>query len=568
MKLHIYLLTLITFISSQNYAQKLEPFSRTPHEIRLTGFSLTIEDIVSIANDKKYVTIDPAAWKRVNQSHELLLKAAREDKPVYGLNRGVGLNKDKSIFEGDALSAEAREASVLFNKNNLYATSSAAGPSMPQKVVLAILLVKLNSILQGTTGAQPKIAELLAAFINNRVLPILPSRGSIGESDITILAHLGLTMMGEGEVYFEGEKMETKEAFSRLGLTPLVPFAKDSLSIMSSNAYSSALAALLIHDSEQLLNKSELVFSLSLEGLNGNIAPFLEEVQNARPYPGQKESASQIRQALKGSSLWETSKERELQDPLSFRNVSQVHGTAREIVMRAKEKLLLHLNSSDDNPVTILHPQINPKSSQEKNYYLKDASGAVIPTANFDTINWVIDFESLAIALSHVSHLSTQRMLRLSSEKFTHLTRFLSPNPESIVFGAIQKTFISLNTEIRSLSMPISFDSMPVAGEVEDHATNTPLILQRTCKILDNLYYIFGLELMHGTQAVNLRKQQHPEFQIGCITHEVFKAYRLKVPFIDKDRSLSEDIEKSHDFLAGYWSPRIVTPDCLFIEEK
>ena len=199
---------------------------------------------------------------------------------------------------------------------------------------------------------------------------------------------------------------------------------------------------------EDLMNKADLVFSLSLEGLNGNIAPFMNDAQKARPYPGQLDVALHIRTALKGSSLWKKSEERALQDPLSFRSVSQVHGTTRDFITSAKQKLLLHLNSSDDNPITVLDSTEEATTEQELSYYIKSQRGAVIPTANFDTINWVIDFEALAIALNHVSEISTQRMLRLSSEKFTNLTRFLSPD-DSIVFGAIQKTFLAINVNIK-----------------------------------------------------------------------------------------------------------------------
>lgn len=534
------------------------------NEIVLTGFNLTIENIVEHAKHQTLVRVDPTAWERVKESHQLLLEAAKEDKPVYGLNRGVGLNKDKTLFQGNILSDEAKSASIHFNRNNLRATSSAVGPPLPEKMVFAVMLIKLNSILHGTTGAQPEVAELLLEFINRRIQPVIPSRGSIGEADITILAHLGLALMGEGDVHFQGELMSARKALDLNGLTPLVPLGKDSLSIMSSNAYSSALAALLIHDIEQLLDKSDLVFSLSLEALNGNVAPFLKEVQNARPYEGQKISARNIRNALENSFLWKPSSSRELQDPLSFRSVSHVHGTVRDLLKSSKQKLMLHLNSSDDNPLVVLHPMEKGSTEIENSYYLHDNSGAVIPTANFETINWTIDFEALSIALSHLSHASTQRMLRLSSEKFSHLTRFLAPDSEAIVFGAMQKSFVALDGEIKALSMPVSRDLVSVAGEIEDLSTNLPLILQRLCKIVDNLYYVLGMELMHSSQAVDLRKRETPSLQLGKWTEKVYNSYRKEVRFIKKDRSLSSDIEKSYSFVAKKWPGKLVSLDCVF----
>ncbi len=543
-------------------------FAQESQEIVLTGSNLTVEMIADHAKTKKIVQIAPSAWERVKDSHKLLLQAAKEDKPIYGLNRGVGLNKDKTLFEGSVLSEDAKFASINFNKNNLRATSSAVGPNLPEKIVFSIMLIKLNSILHGTTGAQPEVAELLLEFINRRIQPIIPSRGSIGEADITILSHIGLALMGEGEVYYQGERISAEKALSINGLKPLIPLGKDSLSIMSSNAYSTALAALLIYDMEQLLDKADLVFSLSLEALNGNLAPFLREVQNARPYEGQKISARNIRNALKNSFLWKASAQRELQDPLSFRSVSQVHGTMRDLLKSAKHKVTLHLNSSDDNPLVVLNPKEHSSTEIEKGYYLQDLSGAVIPSANFETINWTIDFEALDIALSHLSHASTQRMLRLSSDKFTHLSRFLAPNSESIVFGAAQKSFVALDGEIKSLSMPVSRDLIPVAGEIEDLSTNLPLILQHTCKIIDNLYYVLGMELMHSSQAIDLRKTENLSLQLGEWTEELYNHYRKEVSFIEKDRSLSGDIEKSYFFVAKKWPGKLVSLDCIFKDKE
>jgi len=548
------------FIAADNKFDQVNQKS-SKQEIVLTGFNLTIDDIVLLANNKVPVRFDPEAWQRVKQSHHILLQAAKEGKSVYGLNRGVGLNKDKTLFEGNVLSQDAKAASIAFNQNNLRATCSAVGPALAENIVFSLMIIKLNSFIQGTTGAQPEVAELLLEFINRRIQPFIPSRGSIGEADITILAHIGLALMGEGNVLYQGEVIPASKALAINGLSPLVPLGKDSLSIMSSNAYSSALAALFIYDMERLLNKADLVFSLSLEGLDGNIAPFLEEVQNARPFEGQKQSAKNIRNALEGSSLWETSVTREPQDPLSFRSISQVHGTLRDLLKVAKQKFLLHLNSSDDNPLVVVTPRARGTTDQENRYYLKDNSGAVIPTANFETINWAIDFEALSIALSHLSHASTQRMLRLSSEKFTHLSRFLSPDSNAIVFGAIQKSFAALDAENKALSMPVSRDSVSVAGEIEDISTNLPLILQRIRKILDNLYYILGMELMHSSQAIDLRKKGNSSFRIGKRTHKLYHHYRMEVAFIEKDRPLSDDIERSYLFMSKKWPGELVPVD-------
>lgn len=518
-------------------------------DIVLTGSELTIDQVHQITLPSTRIVVDPAAWERVRRSHTLLLQAAKEDQPIYGLNRGVGLNKDKKIFDGDTLNPEAREASETFNKNMLYSHSAAVAPELSKKIVFSMMLIRLNMMLKGHTGISPEVVEMFVQFLNHRIAPIIPAQGSVGEGDITILSHIGLAMMGEGDVLYNDKRMPAREALKQCNLQPIKPFAKDSLSILSSNAYSVAMGALIIHDLRNWLQKSIVILGLSLEGLDGNIAPFLTEVQKLRPFKGQMKVAKEILAALQGSSLFEKSSTRSLQDPLSYRTISQLYGAVADITNRLAQKLTLHMNSSDDNPGVIL--DINPNATatnQEQTYYVS-TQGAVIPTANFEPIDLVVDFEALAIALSHASHSTAQRLMRLSDERFTHLSRFLSPNPQTIAFGTIQKTFMALDTEIKSLSLPVSADFFPVAGEIEDVATNSPLVLHRLCKIMTNLHYLSGIELMYAVQAVELRQRSTPTFTLGTMTGKLYAAYREKISFLEKDRPLTPDIKTSYDFV-------------------
>ncbi len=256
--------------------------------------------------------------------------------------------------------------------------------------------------------------------------------------------------------------MEASDALGKANLEALVPFGKDSLSILSSNAYSAGMGALLIHDAERLLETAELVSALSLEGLNGNVAPFLAPVQDVRPYEHQVESAQRMRRYLAGSYLWEPDEDRALQDPLSFRTASQVHGVTRAALESLKRDLRIQLNSSDDNPAVI--PGITPSADTPelvKGYYVREGElfGAVIPSANFEPISWVLGFQALGNALKHVSSNSVQRMTRLDSEHVTKLSRFLSPGGTTIAFGTIQKAYMALDAEIRALINPVSADS-------------------------------------------------------------------------------------------------------------
>jgi histidine ammonia-lyase len=346
--------------------------------------------------------------------------------------------------------------------------------------------------------------------------------------------------------------VKASDALDEAGLEVLVPFAKDGLSILSSNAYSAGMGALLVHDAERLLETAELVSALSLEGLNGNVAPLLAPVQDVRPYQGQVKSAQRMRRNLAGSYLWEPDEERALQDPLSFRTASQVHGVTRDALESLKRELLIQLNSSDDNPAVILGILPGADSSElVKGYYVREGElfGAVIPSANFEPISWVLGFQALGNAFKHVSSNSVQRMHRLDSERFTRLSRFLSPGGTTIAFGTIQKAYVALDAEIRALINPVSADSYPVAGGMEDHASNGPIVVQRVSRIVDNLYYILGMELMHAAQAVDLRKRlKSANLKLGRATGALYASYRTEVAFLAEDRILTFDIEKSYAF--------------------
>jgi histidine ammonia-lyase len=518
----------------------------------LTGRDLVVSDVVRVARDQLQVRADTAAIARVERSHRLLLLAAKQGLPIYGLNRGVGIDRDKIVFRAGELDPEIREASERFNRNLLYAHSAAVGPEAPDEYVRAAMLARLNAMLYGATGVQPVVVQTYIEFLNRRIHPVLPARGSIGEGDIDILAHIGLAMIGEGEVRYRNRRMPARNALSEAGVRPLVPVAKDGLSILSSNAYAAGIAALVTDDTKRLLDSGETVLALALEGLNGNVSPLLEPVQRARPFPAQASAAARLRDALEGSYLWQPDSARRLQDPLSFRTASQIYGNARAWLDAVTRDLQIQLNSSDDNPAVLVDVTPPPGvSAVVRSYYVQegDLSGAVMPTANFEPMSWVVDLEGLGIALRHVSSASVQRMTRLGTSSMTGLTTFLAPNDTAMALAEVQYPYLALDAENRALSQPVSADAATAAGGIEDVASNAPLVVDRVARMVDNLYTIVGMELMHAAQAVDLRRHATPSLALGRQTARLHDAYRRVVPFLDRDRPLADDIRKSADFL-------------------
>ena len=518
--------------------------------ITLDGENLTSKDIAYISNGAK-VDISKKAMQKVKKAHEILLSAAKDGQKIYGLTVGVGLNKDRSFVDAKGnLDAEVIEASTKFNIGLIHAHCGGVGEDMPLKTARAVLATRLNNMLFAGAGVQEEVISLYKEFLNQDIIPVMPSVGSMGEADITILGHVGLAMLGEGEVYYKGEKMAAAQALKKAGLKPLSPFGKDSLSILSSNAYSAALASLALEDLKQADKMSKLVFALSLEALNGNVAPFSSEAASLRPFPQFEATAKQIREILKDSYLWDKDDSRALQDPLSYRDASYFFASMSSSIQSLESLMKIQLNSSDDNPGIFIGEQPAGAKFQESKLFTK--GGAVVPTSNFEPLLWVIEFEKASIALAHNSKASALRTIKLSDDNFTHLSRFLGTDKTVHAFGAMQKPFVALAGENEFLANPASLDYVPVAGNIEDVATNAPFVMQKFSKQIENFYSILGMELIHAAQAIDLRMQQNPNLKLSAQTKKLYDEYRKVVKFMDTDRPLTDDFRNSAKFLKEY----------------
>ncbi len=487
--------------------------------ILLDGKSLKIEEVIKVAKEGLKIEICSEAMEKVEASRLLVFELANSDVPVYGFNRGVGLNKDREIV--------AKYYSD-YNRNLIYAHCVAVEPEASQEDVRAILMARLNTLLLGCTGIQPAIVTLYKDFLNHRIHPVIPQRGSVGEADISCLSHIGLAMIGEGEVYYQNVKMTAAEALEKAGLQPIELGPKDGLAIVSSNALAAGQGAIVLQDVMDLIDTADIIYALTLEGYRGNVTPLDEKTYEVRPFPGQAHSAKMVRQYLEGSYLWLPGVTDSLQDPLSLRGSCHLHGSVRDALDYVMKYMDIQLNSSDDNPCVIL---------EEKR---------IISCSNYEVTTWVLGFEMLGIALSHLSRNTCYRTIKLGNAKLTGLSRFLTPADTSVIaYGTIQKTIASLDTEIRHLSNPATVDYLSLAGDVEDHANNSPYVVQKTAKIVDNLRYILGIEAMHAVQAIDLRKAT----RLGKGTKVAYEIIRQEIPFLDRDRNLSVDIKKAYELI-------------------
>lgn len=525
--------------------------------VTLDGKHLTIEDAVEIAQGKSDVEIDPQSRKMLDDTFALVMEAARKGMAVYGLTTGVGLNKDKQLFNADGeLTPDVLKASQDFNRNMLLAHAAGVGPMMTPEETRLYMVIRLNTLLRGNTGAQPRIAEVLQELINKDVVPVVPSRGSMGEADITLGAHIGAVMMGEWKVWKDGKQVDAAPVLKEKGIVPLKPQGKDGLAIISSNAGGAAMAVKAYVDARQVLDMTPFVFAMSLQGLNGNVAPFLPQSLSVHPFPGLVDAGEAILAKLDGSSLWIADPNRALQDPLSFRTTAYTLAEAENSLNELRNVLQIQMNSSDDNPSVMLDPDRKySETSQVGRYFfeIKGVKGAIIPTANFNPLPVVSAVQRAAVAFTHLSHNSVQRTLHLSDSRFTKLPRFLqAPENKGHAFGAIAKPYVTMHVENMSLANPVSFMGTPVAGEIEDTFTNLVYACERFDRIVDNLSVVNSLELFHASQAVDLRQREDKNLKLSSELEKFRSNYREVVPFVSADRVFTADIESGAKFLMNY----------------
>ena len=492
--------------------------------IVLTGRTLTEKQFHQIVRDSTPVEIAPDAYKRLEESRKLLYALADSETRIYGLNVGVGWNKDAAVL------AEHYEA---YNRKLIYSHCVGLPPYAKEQDVRAALLARLNTLLQGATGVNPEIPKFYAELLNRKIHPLIPERGSVGQTDIGLMSFVGLTVLGEGQVYYRGEVTEAKAALEAEGLQAIMELGpKDGLSIVSTNALGLGQGILVLKEMEKLLDAADLIYCCALEALNGNMSPFDQRALRQKGDKGSIKTGITLRKYLVGSFLHRPDETRHLQDPLCFRDTVHIHGATRELIAYTKERLLRALNAGEDNPC------------------LLPDEGRSIPTANYDPINWVLGLEGLATAIAHVAHAAGHRIVKLANPAFTGLPRFLAPDG-ALGFATLQKTYTASYAKIRHLANPASLDTFALAGQLEDKATNAPYVVHRLRDMLDALREMLAIELLHAAQGQDFRLEDSRT--LGKHTGLAHKKVRQVVPFLEADRVLAHAVTALQDMLKGEW---------------
>ncbi len=487
----------------------------------LNGSNLTLDILYDIAYCNRKVEIAPEAYARLAQGREIMSELSRGGKAIYGFNRGVGWNKDQNIDE---------DFFAVQNRKIVRSHCLGTPPYHSDVEVRAMMAIRLNQMLIGASCASDGLVNCYRDFLNHGLIPRIPTKGSVGEADITTISHMGLAFIGEGEVSYRGQVVPTAQAMEAEGLKPHVLELKDAHTIILSNCQGEALAAVMAHEVENLIQTSDLIFCLDYEGLNGNIEAMREDVNTLRGLPGQMECAARCRKFLEGSYLHEEHPDRALQDPLSFRGGFTITGTVTDALNFVKKILSIQMNSPSDNPCIML---------DKKNLYVN---------SNFETTTLAVGVEMLSIALGHLSRTVNYRMIKMSMPDFTGLTRFLAPRDGSAHgYSTIQNTYSALDAENRSLINPSSVDFYHMQGGIEDHASNLPLAASKGLQLVDNLRYLVGMEALNAAQAVDLRSG----IRLGKYTQIAYDTIRSHIPTLSSGRNVYEDIRRAYDLVCS-----------------
>jgi histidine ammonia-lyase len=474
--------------------------------VHLTGHALTIENVVRVAREAEPVEIDAAAFERMRETRALVDRAVARGDAVYGMTTGVGARKKVFVPPEDI---------PEFNRALIANHRTATGPDAPLEVVRATMLRLANSLARGTSGARPEIAERLLRALNNDERPRVRMLGSLGQADLPPMADLAHALYADVELQ-----------------------AKEGLALLNSNAFSTGLAALATADTTRILHALDVTGALDLEAFAANLTILHPAIGRVRPYPGIVASLERSRELLEGSYLWDPGAARNLQDPLTFRCLPQVHGALRDTLDYARRQVSIELNASQENPLVI------PDEDR------------IISVANFDVLPLAASLDFLRIALAPALTSAAERALKLLQGWLSGLPDALAPRQglAENSLGEFGVALQGLTAEARLLAQPVSFEVVTTthAEGIEDRITMAPLGARRLAEMVDVGERVLAIGLVIACQAIDLRGTE----KLGRGTRRAYELVREQVGFMDEGDPIPSDLDPVRELLrAGKLSP-------------
>jgi len=486
--------------------------------MELNGSPLSLEEIAAVAHGYEPVQIAASARPRILASRKGVDDIVAREAVVYGVNTGFGKLADVRI--------PPNEIGAL-QLNLVRSHACGIGPPLSEPEVRAMMLLRANVLTLGFSGVRPEVIELLCQMLNQRVHPVVPEKGSVGASgDLAPLAHLALNLIGEGEAFFAGNRMDSGEALKGAKLKPVKLEAKEGLALLNGTQAMHAVGGLSISRAKRLASIADVAGAMTLEGLRDTPAAFDPRLHDARPHQGQKTVAAHLNSLLQDSEIRESHRKDDprVQDAYSVRCMPQVHGAVRGVLSHCEQILEVESASATDNPLVFVD------------------SGDVVSGGNFHGAPLALAFDYAAIALTDLMSISERRIDRLvNPDKSEGLPAFLARNAglES-GFMIAHVAAASLLNEARVLAHPASVDNVTTSGGKEDHVSMGMTSALKLRSIVDLAENSFAIELLAGAEALEHRHPLHA----GKGVERAFKLVREVAKPLTADRALSGDIAR------------------------
>ncbi len=483
---------------------------------------LTLEALNRILSEGTQLALSEEAKINITKCRQYLdTKMESHADPIYGINTGFGSLYNIKISK-DKLSQ--------LQENLVMSHACGTGEEVPQEIVRNMLLLKIQSLAYGNSGVQLITVERLIDFYNNDILPVIYNQGSLGASgDLAPLAHLSLPLIGQGEVYYNGQKVAAADVLKHFNWEPIQLQSKEGLALLNGTQFMAAYGTHVLIRACKYSYLADLIGAISLEAFDGRKEPFNELIHLIRPHKGQVVTAARMNVFLNGSEIIDQQKQH-VQDPYSFRCIPQVHGASKDAIDYVKRVFKTEINSVTDNP----------------NIFID--SDQIVSGGNFHGQPLALALDFLAIALSELGSISERRTYQLISG-LRGLPAFLVENPGlNSGFMIPQYTAASIVSQNKQLASPASVDSIVSSNGQEDHVSMGANAATKALRIIDNLETILAIELMNAAQAIEFRRPLRSSNFI-----EMFlKSYRSEVATVKEDRILHYDIVNTVQFLRSF----------------
>ena len=484
--------------------------------MQISGAQIGLKQLADVSYRAEEVELAPSTFDRVDTSRRVIEQILARGQVVYGVSTGFGKLSDVQIPV-----ERLRELQV----NLVRSHACGIGQPLPEEVVRAMILLRANVLALGHSGVRRSIIELLCEMLNRRVHPVIPEKGSVGASgDLAPLAHLALTMIGEGEAFFEGARTPSRQALKRARLAPIELEAKEGLALLNGTQAMHAVGGLALHRAIRVAHVADIAGALTLEGLMGTPSAFDARLHEARPHRGQLEVARNLRELLRGSEIRESHRidDHRVQDAYSLRCIPQVHGAVRDAFAHVEQVFAVESASATDNP--LVFPE----------------TGDVLSGGNFHGAPLALGLDYAAIALTDLMSICERRIESVVNPDLSYgLPPFLAREP-GLQSGMMiaQVAAASLLTEAKVLSHPASVDSIPTSAGKEDHVSMGMTSALKLRSIVENAEHIVAIELIAGAEALEHRRP----LKGGLGVERAHAVVRKYVEPLTGDRVLSGDI--------------------------